>query len=410
MKLQHLFRTLVLLVMLVGAVAIALPVGAQEGTVVVVVRELTYWDATFSGQVDALRYEQWPFVLNESRSFLVTATPVAEGLTPLILLLDGSGTELARGTGTLTSSQPAGNFSVQIQPAAGSGLYYLTLRQVDLAQPSVTTVVDPATAAVGETAAVTADLGAVPAEGYTSAEFTCTFDPARLEASNIVATGLFGADAATAVNGPQDGVFIVAIAGSNGNKATADGGALAFNVKALQPGQAAIECRARVSKGDSLLTDLASTPGSLTVTDTVVIAAQGTLTGEVLSGKPATISLYNADHTLVTSGPAAAGGTFSLAAAPGTYTVIATASGYLSAQGSAVVSAGGTTAKPSVSLIAGDIDGNSVIDQFDAMTIGMSYNTAVPAAADLNNDGIINVLDLEILAANYRRSGAVAWE
>ena len=37
------------------------------------------------------------------------------------------------------------------------------------------------------------------------------------------------------------------------------------------------------------------------------------------------------------------------------------------------------------------------------MTIGMSYNTATPPAADLNNDGTINVLDLEYLAQNYRR-------
>ena len=63
-----------------------------------------------------------------------------------------------------------------------------------------------------------------------------------------------------------------------------------------------------------------------------------------------------------------------------------------------------------VTLPAGDIDGNGVIDQFDAMTIGMSYNTAIPPAADLNNDGTINVLDLELLAANYRKAGAIAWQ
>ena len=63
-----------------------------------------------------------------------------------------------------------------------------------------------------------------------------------------------------------------------------------------------------------------------------------------------------------------------------------------------------------VQLIAGDIDGNNVIDQFDALTIGMSYNTAAPAAADLNNDGNIDVLDLEILALNYRATGPIAWQ
>ena len=63
-----------------------------------------------------------------------------------------------------------------------------------------------------------------------------------------------------------------------------------------------------------------------------------------------------------------------------------------------------------VSLVAGDINNNSVVDQFDAMTIGMSYNTSIPPAADLNNDGLINVLDLELLARNYRKSGAIAWQ
>jgi len=28
----------------------------------------------------------------------------------------------------------------------------------------------------------------------------------------------------------------------------------------------------------------------------------------------------------------------------------------------------------------------------------------------LNNDGIINVLDLEALAGNYRATGPIAWE
>lgn len=64
---------------------------------------------------------------------------------------------------------------------------------------------------------------------------------------------------------------------------------------------------------------------------------------------------------------------------------------------------------PTITLLAGDIDGNNVIDQLDALTIGMNYNTTTPTAADLNNDGIINVLDLELLAQNYRETGPLAW-
>ena len=104
-------------------------------------------------------------------------------------------------------------------------------------------------------------------------------------------------------------------------------------------------------------------------------------------------------------------GTYSITApAGGTYTVIATVQGYLSARGFATVTTNTTTTMPLITLLAGDIDNNNVIDQFDALTIGMSYNTAVPTAADLNNDGVINVLDLEMLALHYRKTGPVVWE
>jgi hypothetical protein len=131
----------------------------------------------------------------------------------------------------------------------------------------------------------------------------------------------------------------------------------------------------------------------------------------VIASKPVTVGLYDAQNTLVTSVTVGADGTFSFttSTAPGTYTMAATASGFLSAQGSVEILAEGTSTKPVISLLAGDIDNNKVIDQFDALTIGMSYNTAAPAAADLNADGVINVLDLELLARNYRKTGPQTW-
>jgi uncharacterized protein YaaW (UPF0174 family) len=72
---------------------------------------------------------------------------------------------------------------------------------------------------------------------------------------------------------------------------------------------------------------------------------------------------------------------------------------------------------PTITLLAGDVDNNEIIDQFDAMTIGMNYNLTIPidslggpVAADLNNDGTVNVLDLELLARNYRKTGPQAWQ
>jgi hypothetical protein len=490
----------------------------------------------------------------------------------------------------------------------------------------VSTSINPRAINIGESTLVTVSLNNVPPEGYTSAEFTCTYNAGLFEVSNITIASLFGADAATAINSSQDHSFIVAIAGSHGNKATTSGPVFTFNVKGLQVGQTVIECRARVSQGGNALTEipfavdyltilgstatpdltpsftptpspasiteipvetLTSTPtpippnnGWLTFTDstfgfqfqypgqstidpggtdsftriylpivpgtnlghkylemiartdtgtcqsplatesmlettesvvingitflkqtggdataghmntwtaystsrdtacvsmdfilraanpgnfatpvpifdeaaesavfgqimstyswlalaptltptppfvftpaatltttplptsTPVASLAGTVTGQVLASKFVTVILFNLDNSVAQTLTANPDGTFSLTANAGTYNLVATASGFLSAQGSVTITAGGAVTKPVISLPAGDIDNNNVINQFDVLTIGMSYNSSTPSAADLNSDGIINVLDLELLAKNYLKSGALIW-
>lgn len=396
----------------------------------IILREQITWDVLYDGSVDTYRYERWPFTLTETQSFTLTATPTTSGLVPLLLLLDANGNEIARGTGTLNSTQPAGNYFVQVQPQAGQGFYNLLLQKIVLPEPTdpyVSTTVVPPSIEVGETALVTVSLGNVPPTGYTSAEFTCTYNATLVRTSNIIVTNRFGTDSATAINDPQNGSFIVAIAGTNGKRATTSGPVFTFNVTGLQVGQTPIECQARVSSGDGVLSDLIAVSTTLTIVDaaptSVPISASSfpvpapevytvnspVLTGQVFASKPVTVSLYNPDNSLATSAPVDADGNFNLAAPAGSYTVVAAASGFLNAQGPATLSAEETSTKPTISLIAGDIDGNGVVDQYDAMTIGMSYNTTSPEAADLNNDGVINVLDLQALASNYRASGALDW-
>ncbi len=134
------------------------------------------------------------------------------------------------------------------------------------------------------------------------------------------------------------------------------------------------------------------------------------MTGQVLASKFVTIILFNLDNSVAQTLTANSDGTFSLTATAGTYNLVATSSGFLSAQGSVTITAGGTVTMPVISLPAGDIDNNNVINQFDVLTLGMSYNSSTPTAADLNSDGIINVLDLELLAKNYLKSGAMIWQ
>ncbi|MCC6297858.1 MAG: PQQ-dependent sugar dehydrogenase [Anaerolineales bacterium] len=135
-----------------------------------------------------------------------------------------------------------------------------------------------------------------------------------------------------------------------------------------------------------------------------------TVTGQAIASKVVTVEIIDLSNNLVASLNANPDGTFSLSIAPGTYTIVASANGFLRAQGQVVLSAGETHAMPVVSLLAGDIDDDGSIDQFDAMTIGFNYGTSEPPGADLNNDGIINVFDLELLAQNYRKTGPVLWE
>ena len=123
-----------------------------------------------------------------------------------------------------------------------------------------------------------------------------------------------------------------------------------------------------------------------------------------------TVQLFDLSNNLVTSVSANPDGTFNFYVASGTYTIAASANGYLRAQGQVTLSDGETHTMPVISLLAGDIDDDGSIDQFDAMTIGFNYGTSTPASADLNNDGIINIFDLELLAKNYRATGPIPWE
>jgi hypothetical protein len=246
--------------------------------------------------------------------------------------------------------------------------------------------------------------------------------------TNIAEAGLFGGDPAVAVNGPQNGGFVVAIAGSQGQKTTGDGEAFAFSLTGLQEGQTSVACTARISRGDGALQDILWFPDNLTVVGDAVEPtpiptitppptatpppppSEPTVIGQVFAGKQVSVSLFALDNSLVNAVEVDQDGIFSMTAPAGTYVIVASAEGFLPAQAAITLTDGEVLAMPEISLPAGDIDGNGVIDQFDALTIGFNYNASSPSAADLNNDGVIDVLDLELLAANYRKSGALVWQ
>ncbi|PWH15986.1 MAG: hypothetical protein DDG60_04710 [Anaerolineae bacterium] len=432
----------------------------------IVLRQAIEWNTLYHGSVDAFLYERWSLNLSDLTTFTVTVSPQTNGLSLLVFLLDTNGYEIiSTDTGSIKTTQPAGQYFIQIIPKSGQGRYTLIANKEETPLPSgpyIYTEVEVPSIDIGQTTLTTVGLKNVPAEGYSSTEFTCTYDPAIVSISEITPTTLFGLDPAVAINGPQNGTFIVAIAGSHGNRANTSGAAFTYITTGLQAGQTTLECRARISKGDGVLTSIEYIPDTLTVrapvpqptptatssfwstptalpeptqtpwpspspslvptetpiptstatpfaSPTVLPDSPGTLTGQVSAFKPVTIHLYDSTDTLRDSILLGSDGIFGLQAPAGSYTVIATASGHLKALATVNLIAGQTTTLPATYLLAGDIDENQVIDQFDALTIGMNYNANTPQAADLNNDGIINVLDLELLAQNYRKPGPVWW-
>lgn len=257
--------------------------------------------------------------------------------------------------------------------------------------------------AVGSTVTYAIDLQNLPAEGLTSAEFSCTYNATIVEVSNIVKTNMFGSDAVTAINGPASGTFVFAIAGVTG-KATTGGTVFKLDMKGLTAGSFSFSCTVRASKDGSSLFSITFTPATITV---AAASTNGTVSGTVTAAtKPVTVTLYSGT-TVVTSATASAAGayTFSLTAAAGTYKIVASSSGYLDAQNTSItLTTGGTQGMATITLYAGDINHNGSVEALDVSTIGTNYNLTTPTAADLNNDHIINVLDLQMLAPNWGKT------
>jgi hypothetical protein len=342
-----------------------------------------------------------------------------------------------------------------------------SFRTASVSGSSVSATVNPPLVKAGDTATVVARLNNVPAEGYSGAEFTCTYENAGVTRSSSEVGNIFGTDPvlveSIAPSSPGSTSFIVAIAGSNGKKATTSGPAFTFDltIQQLMPGQISIECQARVSKGDGILVPLPSMgPGTLTIngatvtptdtptptftstetptptvtstgtatptatptptstaTPTATTQPPGTLTGRVIACKQVTVDLRNASLQLVTTAIANSDGRFTVTVPAGEYIVEADAKGFLWTRTAdpVMISSGEITTLATITLLPGDIFKidiliQAVIDEWDAMTIGMNYNGATPTDGDLNCDGIINVLDLELLAKNYRKTGPIAWQ
>jgi|SRR5688572_19993015 len=105
----------------------------------------------------------------------------------------------------------------------------------------------------------------------------------------------------------------------------------------------------------------------------------------------------------VFTGQTGSRGEFLLEGIPaGSYTLIASSPGFLSATCTPVTHTGGNIRLNEVILLAGDLDNSGEIDMVDVVQLGAAFGQAGPAeGADLNVDGRVDILDLILLAANH---------
>jgi hypothetical protein len=103
-----------------------------------------------------------------------------------------------------------------------------------------------------------------------------------------------------------------------------------------------------------------------------------------------------------------ANGDFFINDAPAdTYTVTANSPGFLAASCMDVVhTTDALTSLADVTLLAGDIDDSGGIDVTDAVAIGAVFGNTDPEISDLNLDGIVDILDLILMAANFLQTSA----
>ncbi len=106
MKFKRLFQILTLLTSVFSSFGVSASSNTTSSVTdaIVINRNLNIWDATYIGFVSSSIFEKWSLDLTEAHDFVVSVSPLTGDLVPLLILQDSNGNEIARGTGTLTTS------------------------------------------------------------------------------------------------------------------------------------------------------------------------------------------------------------------------------------------------------------------------------------------------------------------
>jgi len=158
---------------------------------------------------------------------------------------------------------------------------------------------------------------------------------------------------------------------------------------------------------DSVVDGQVSILGTTSISGVVDLQGRDNDSGAVVNVPPGTLYVGGTDTT-------DAWGRYGINnITDGSYLVAIEMARYLDAAATVGIS-GETLVLNPVKLLGGDVDDNDVIEINDASAIGGAFGT-VPgdtywnASADINNDGVINILDLVLMGGNYGLTSPVAW-
>jgi hypothetical protein len=139
------------------------------------------------------------------------------------------------------------------------------------------------------------------------------------------------------------------------------------------------------------------------ISGSVVLQGRSDYSGVIITSASGAQAQTDASGRFTVSGgepiTARLGGYLSAVAAPGTAAAHAAAVGDISA-----------TNVGSITLLAGDLNGDDVVNIFDLALIAGMLDTS-DAKADLNGDGVVNILDVALIASNYGQQGPLtSWK
>jgi len=122
----------------------------------------------------------------------------------------------------------------------------------------------------------------------------------------------------------------------------------------------------------------------------------------------ATAKINSVEQTAISN----ANGNFEIADVPtGLHTISTDAPGYLSAVCSDVTVTAPQMVLAPVSLLAGDINDDDMVDIVDATIVGTSFGqTGSDVPADITLDEIVDIFDIVLVSVNYGEAGPKVWD